>query len=153
MVVYSHVIAETNLFRGWYSSWPRAEMWDIEASPLLVCGCFLFFFFLHTLRSPHFPKEGPLRPLTPLAPLLSGSFLGGDPHKGKRLCGQKISFCWLRPSHQFRAKLGVSQKYQGKILGTRIHVFTFLPHLFKVCLFPLLMDGGESREGQSEKDH
>lgn len=49
-------------------------MWDIEASPLLVCGC---FFLLHTLRSPHFPKEGPLRPLIPLAPLLSGSFLGG----------------------------------------------------------------------------
>lgn len=74
MVVYSHIIAETNLFRGWYLSWPKAEMWDIEASPLLVCGC---FFLLHTLRSPHFPKEGPLRPLIPLAPLLSGSFLGG----------------------------------------------------------------------------
>lgn len=89
MVVYPVVIAEANLFKGWYSSWPKADMWDVGASPLLVCG--FFFTLCEASISPK--RKNPWQPSRFLPPLSQGLsslrlFVGGPT--------QRKTVLWLR---------------------------------------------------------
>lgn len=90
MVVYSVVIAEVYLFWGWHSSWPKAEKWDVGASPLLVCEAFFFFTLCEASISPRRKNLWqPSRPLAPLPqPLSSLSLLG--------VSTQRKTGLWLR---------------------------------------------------------
>lgn len=79
-----------NVFKRWYSSQPKAEMWVVGSSPWLDCRAFSF------LGSLHLPKG--VRLLDPLAFLLPVSLVWGNPPKGKSSFVTKRFPCRLRSS-------------------------------------------------------
>lgn len=105
------------------------------------------FFFFHTLRCLHFPQEEEsmaaihvLAP-SPLASLLSVSFFGGTHPKENSFVAKSF---WLWSSHRLRAKLGVSQMHQGKVLGGRagalVGIYFSLATSLRECLIPPVIE-------------